>query len=746
MENNVGMIVFILAGYNKQMEKFFEHNPGLDSRVPYKLRFADYEDPELLLMFERMVKKKYQGQMQTEEGFYGLYCRIAVRRLGRGRGREGFGNARALENMLCKIGERQAERIGKERQKGLYPDDFMLSKEDLIGPEPSTAVTESPVGRNFSLLQRELLEQKPQQVSLNRVFLGSPGTGKTTVAKLYGQILLDLGLLSNGEVVMKNPADFVGSVLGESESKTKAILASTAGKVLIIDEAYMLYGGRGGTSNQNDIYKTAVIDTIVAEVQSTPGEDRCVLLLGYKEQIVEMFQNVNEGLARRFDIEGAFHFEDFTDAELLEILDLKLKDQDLAATDSGKKVAIEKLFEDVVGCEDIVAKLGGFQETARKMKARNMDPRDKIPTNFIMKGPPGTGKTTTARKIGQVYYDMGFLSSTEVVECSASDLVGQYVGQTGPKTKKLLEKALGRVLFVDEAYRLGDGPFAKEAVDELVSMLTQPRFVHKIVVILAGYDREMNQLLAINTGLSSRFPEEIIFKNMSPAHCLEVLKKSLSKQKIRLEALDDRSSTPYHDMEKLLEQLSELPSWGNARDIGTLAKQMTNLVFTNLPDDEDPSAELTLGSDDALTCMKSMLEDRRERCTNISSPSRPHIDMQKMQQMAPSSPPPPPAIRTTQAVKRAQPKKKQAKRRHLRKLMRVIVESQTLSGVSCRRISRPLKQLKGRPETYNGSWKRDPSCQEAAGRTSSHSEARGRARAKEAAERARSCVSSRRPS
>ena len=172
--------------------------------------------------------------------------------------------------------------------------------------------------------QRELNEKSPLEVSLNRCFVGSPGTGKTTVAKLYGQILADLGLLSNGEggsrtfmmrhhllrcmadvpqtVVTKNPADFVGSVLGQSESNTKAILASTLGKVLIIDEAYMLYSGTGGLGNQSDPYKTAVVDTIVAEVQSVPGEDRCVLLLGYKDQIETMFRNVNPGLSRRYEM------------------------------------------------------------------------------------------------------------------------------------------------------------------------------------------------------------------------------------------------------------------------------------------------------------------------------------------------------------------------------------------------------------------------------------------------------------
>ena len=104
---------------------------------------------------------------------------------------------------------------------------------------------------------------------------------------------------------------------------------------------------------------------------------------------------------------------------------------------------------------------------------------------------------------------MGILSSPDVVECSASDMVGQYVGHTGPKTQKLLEKALGKVLFIDEAYRLGEGQFAAEAVNELVDLVTKPKFLNKIVIILAGYDNDMNKLMAVNPGLSSRFPEEV---------------------------------------------------------------------------------------------------------------------------------------------------------------------------------------------------------------------------------------------
>jgi len=278
------------------MEKFFEHNPGLPSRIPYTLHFEDYTDAELLNMLQSKILRFYKdgGGMAIEDGPDGLFMRIVVTRLGRGRGRDGFGNARALENLFAQIRERQSERLTRERRDGHNADDQLITKEDLIGPDPSQAIlkcdawgelqkltglnsVKSSVSFFIDLVKtnynRELLEKPLIEISLNRVFLGSPGTGKTTVAKLYGRILGDLGLLSNGEgkfdvlwsysmltfvVVVKNPADFLGSHIGQSEANTKGILATTVGKVLVIDEAYMLGSSKGEKGNGGDIYKTAV--------------------------------------------------------------------------------------------------------------------------------------------------------------------------------------------------------------------------------------------------------------------------------------------------------------------------------------------------------------------------------------------------------------------------------------------------------------------------------------------------------
>ena len=220
IENLTGKVVFILAGYNKPMEKFFQHNQGFSSRTPYSLQFNDYTEAELLLMFHEKLQNKYLGRMKVEDGTSGLYVRILIKRLSRGRGNEGFGNARALENVIARVLEHQAERLQRERVSGKMPDDFNLTKDDLIGPEPTNALNTSEAWKELRQMiglgavkssiqgmltrlqvnyHRELSEKTPLDVSLNRVLHGSPGTGKTTVGKLYGQVLKDIGALSNGE-------------------------------------------------------------------------------------------------------------------------------------------------------------------------------------------------------------------------------------------------------------------------------------------------------------------------------------------------------------------------------------------------------------------------------------------------------------------------------------------------------------------------------------------------------------------
>lgn len=286
---------------------------------------------------------------------------------------------------------------------------------------------------------------------------------------------------------------------------------------------------------------------------------------------------------------------------------------------------LQAMFADVIGCEKVIAKLEQFQRVSRTLKKRNMDPRAFIPTNFVFKGPPGTGKTTTARKIAQVYYDMGFLSKPSVIECSASDLVGKYVGNSGPKTRKLFERAIGKVLFIDEAYRLangagsgsscGTGTFNSEAVSELVDLLTKPAYQGTLIVILAGYEPEMNKLLGVNPGLARRFPEEVFFKRLDPGECLDVLKMKLRSAGIVSKVLEDREPGMWDKLVLRVRLLARTKGWGNARDMATLAKVIARDVFVSdeMSDLEGDGGIMSCSGETVIRDFEAMLRERRAR-------------------------------------------------------------------------------------------------------------------------------------
>ena len=221
--------------------------------------------------------------------------------------------------------------------------------------------------------------------------------------------------------------------------------------------------------------------------------------------------------------------------------------------------------------------------------------------------------------MGKVYYDMGFLATAEVVECSATELVGQYVGQTGPKTQRLLEKGLGKVLFIDEAYRLAEGHFAKEAMDEIVDSITKPKFAQKLIIILAGYDADINRLMSINPGLTSRFPETLLFKDLDPEESVRLLTESLQEPKrkllqkqtdLNISILECPRDKFFRDLLDRFKELTKLPNWANARDVQTLAKSIFGKTIKSAT---TSPGRLTVDEKTIMTMIDAMIVERMHR-------------------------------------------------------------------------------------------------------------------------------------
>ncbi|MFD2371403.1 AAA family ATPase [Brevibacillus sp. GCM10020057] len=157
--------------------------------------------------------------------------------------------------------------------------------------------------------------------------------------------------------------------------------------------------------------------------------------------------------------------------------------------------------------------------------------------HMVFKGNPGTGKTTVARLFGKIFREMGILSKGHLIEVERADLVGEFIGHTAQKTRELVKKALGGILFIDEAYSLargGEKDFGKEAIDCLTKALEDHG--NDFICILAGYTEEMEAFLELNPGMPSRFPIHLNFADYSVDELVRIADSLLEGKEYRLSA------------------------------------------------------------------------------------------------------------------------------------------------------------------------------------------------------------------
>lgn len=271
--------------------------------------------------------------------------------------------------------------------------------------------------------------------------------------------------------------------------------------------------------------------------------------------------------------------------------------QDSAILDAIGAAHLDTLLEELnslVGLNEVKTEIRSLANLikVRKMREKYCLPEIEMSYHMVFTGNPGTGKTTLARLVGKIYKELGLLSHGEMTETDRSGLVAGYVGQTALKVKEVVEKAVGGVLFIDEAYALasnGSNDFGGEAIDTLVKLMEDHR--DNLVVIVAGYTEEMKRFLKSNTGLVSRFNRFIHFPDYSTRELVDILDGMAKKSGLMLEeGLKERIAGYLDGMEQ-----KERSEFGNARGIRNLFETMVVNQANRLVTIEECSVEqLTL--------------------------------------------------------------------------------------------------------------------------------------------------------
>ncbi|MBQ9493588.1 MAG: AAA family ATPase [Oscillibacter sp.] len=234
---------------------------------------------------------------------------------------------------------------------------------------------------------------------------------------------------------------------------------------------------------------------------------------------------------------------------------------------------IEDLLEELngyIGLEVVKKEVRSLIDLVKvhKMRRENDLPEPDLSLHMVFTGNPGTGKTTIARLMSRIYHSLGILSKGQLVETDRSGLVAGYVGQTALKTSKVIEKAMGGVLFIDEAYTLsgkGESDFGQEAIDTLLKAMEDHR--DDLIVIVAGYDELMDRFVRSNPGLESRFNRFLHFDDYSAEELLAMFKMRCDKGKYTLsEEAEARAK-------KRLEAENG-PSFGNGRGVRNLFERV----------------------------------------------------------------------------------------------------------------------------------------------------------------------------
>lgn len=673
MEDDRDKFVVIAAGYRTEMENLFHVNPGIRSRFDYFLNLEDYTPDELFQILEVFAKgKQYVFSEEAEK-----LARKMIGEMYEQRDKD-FANGRTMRSLFDDICKRQARRLQEGNISEMTNEQLMtIEVEDIPYKAPKEVNYRECLKRldgliGLSTVKKEIsnlagflnLQIKRGETNIfqgkHYVFMGNPGTGKTTVARIMADVFKTLGIISKGQLVEADRSKLVAGFSGQTAIKTNQLIDTAMGGVLFIDEAYTLKSG------DNDSFGSEAIDTLLKRLEDDRGKFICIVA-GYTDQMHD-FIDSNPGLKSRFT--QTIHFDDYTPDELTQIY-MNMAEAKHFSMDDEVKAAVHRQFEQIYlrrdknfgnarearrifdetmerqsqrlielmsqpdvlvsdglsegffgeqdmyaikledlpmmqnaktrPLEEVLNELDDFigmqsvKDAIRRLAVQSLFVKQRaamgagqvqqMSMNFILTGNPGTGKTSVARKMGEVLQSMEILPVSRVIEASRATLVGKYMGETPKIVNSICDKALGGILFIDEAYMLSEqnDQYGKEAVDTLMKRMEDDR--GKFVVIAAGYRDKMEEFLEMNAGLASRFTYKLHIDDYTDKELLEIFKKMAQKEQYVI--------APEAE-EKALETIRQMirtegANFGNARSIRNMLDatvQQLSIRVSQMPQDQ----------------------------------------------------------------------------------------------------------------------------------------------------------------
>ena len=496
-------------------------------------------------------------------------------------------------------------------------------------------------------VQTESIEASPYMNHF--ALLGNPGTGKTTVARIIGRLLQERGILDTGHFIQVGRSDLVAEHVGGTAPKTREAIERAIGGVLFIDEAYSLYQDEG------DPFGKECIAVLIEAMSSLRGRF-VVILAGYPREMRDLL-NANPGFLRRVKV---IDIPDYSDDELAEIMRRMLwRDQcdpfimentftfvknllTSRAVDAnwGNAGEVEKIVEDArkkcrarrgqflevrdfenaeyfqqsvqsrvleladcIGMQDLKDHLRRLESTVwfRKSQGKSVDPG-----HYLFIGNPGTGKTTGAEMMAREFYKIGLLRTPKCFSITASELIGQYLGTSENRTRDVFQKALGGVLFIDEAHQLAGQnsySYGQQIINTLIPLMENHR--DEVCVIFAGYPAPMERLLAADSGMSSRVKNRVNFADYTDEELLEIFRMQYRRELPQVPFPEELAPDILNFFDRL--RRHEGPHFGNARSVRNYLEKVIEYAAHRCHRTKD---EMSITREDILLARKEFLHDQ----------------------------------------------------------------------------------------------------------------------------------------